>query len=281
LKRPANAGRFAASSRCGEAILGWVATEVATSGRGGRTFTGCESVSRYCGWHPQRCLPTQKPRSLFGCSNVPTTEKSSARPAERNRVWSLWLSGLARKFVHVSGGLDALALPRKEASVRRGRGLLLVVLSSDAISADGGYRSPRESKRRVPAIGEERVSPDGAGDTSISESRSACHASAGVFGVPANAAKENPRRADATHLGLVDCETAGWGGDRFSSDTKAGRRSLLLQPHSGSAVAQQSHCWAHSAPSESSRAPIRRAVGAGTCAHRGVAVELRHGEHHG
>jgi hypothetical protein len=54
----------------------------------------------------------------------------------------------------------------------------------------------------------------------------------------------------------------------------------LLQPHSGSAVAQQSHYWAHSAPSGSARAPIRRAFWAGTCAHRGVAVESRHGEHH-
>jgi hypothetical protein len=31
-----------------------------------------------------------------------------------------------------------------------------IVLSSDAISADAGYRSPRESKRRGPAIGESR-----------------------------------------------------------------------------------------------------------------------------
>jgi hypothetical protein len=98
---------------------------------------------------------------------------------------------------------------------------------------------------------------------------------------PAFVAKENRRRAGAKDLGLVDCETAGGGGDRFSSDTKSGRRSLLLQPHSGSAVAQQSHCWAHSAPSGSSLAPIRRAVWAGPCAHRGVAVESRHGEHDG
>ena len=32
-----------------------------------------------------------------------------------------------------------------------------VVLSSNAISADAGYRSPRESKRRGPAIGDEQV----------------------------------------------------------------------------------------------------------------------------
>ncbi len=32
----------------------------------------------------------------------------------------------------------------------------LLVLSSDAISADAGYRSPRESKRRGPAIGDEK-----------------------------------------------------------------------------------------------------------------------------
>ena len=34
-----------------------------------------------------------------------------------------------------------------------------VVLSSNAISADAGYRSPRESKRRGPAIGDEQVGP--------------------------------------------------------------------------------------------------------------------------
>jgi len=32
-----------------------------------------------------------------------------------------------------------------------------LVLSSNAISADAGYRSPRESKRRGPAIGDEQV----------------------------------------------------------------------------------------------------------------------------
>jgi hypothetical protein len=35
--------------------------------------------------------------------------------------------------------------------------LLVLLLSSDAISADAGYRSPTESKRRGPAIGEEQV----------------------------------------------------------------------------------------------------------------------------
>jgi hypothetical protein len=33
----------------------------------------------------------------------------------------------------------------------------LIVLSSNAISADAGYRSPTESKRRGPAIGDEQV----------------------------------------------------------------------------------------------------------------------------
>jgi hypothetical protein len=34
---------------------------------------------------------------------------------------------------------------------------VLIVLSSNAISADAGYRSPRESKRRGRAIGDEQV----------------------------------------------------------------------------------------------------------------------------
>jgi hypothetical protein len=44
----------------------------------------------------------------------------------------------------------------KEASPGSRPRLLVLVLSSDAISADAGYRSPRESKRRGPAIGEEQ-----------------------------------------------------------------------------------------------------------------------------
>jgi hypothetical protein len=47
--------------------------------------------------------------------------------------------------------------PREREREPGALGLLLVVLSSNAISADAGYRSPRESKRRGPAIDDEQV----------------------------------------------------------------------------------------------------------------------------
>jgi hypothetical protein len=48
--------------------------------------------------------------------------------------------------------------------------LPLVVPSSDAISADGGYRSPRESKRRGSAIGEKQVATAVSGRHPLSRS---------------------------------------------------------------------------------------------------------------
>ncbi len=157
---------------------------------------------------------------------------------------------------------ETLPSRRKQSSAHRRTGRVRLVQSSDVIRADVGSCCARASRRGSRAIGEERVSPDRAGETSNLRKQ-----------VRVSRQRDGPRACR-----LRDSRR---GGDRFSSDTKAGRRSLLLQPHSGSAVAQQSHCWAHSAPSGSSRAPIRRAVWAGTCAHRGVAVESCHGEHHG
>jgi hypothetical protein len=46
---------------------------------------------------------------------------------------------------------------RKQACADPRSAQLEIVLSSNAISADAGYRSPRESKRRGPAIGDEQV----------------------------------------------------------------------------------------------------------------------------
>ena len=69
----------------------------------------------------------------------------------------------------------------RERWARRSR----VVLSSDAISADAGYRSPRESKRRGPTIGEEQ----GLGNRLpllVEAGRHACNAVAGVLQADTN-----------------------------------------------------------------------------------------------
>jgi hypothetical protein len=64
-------------------------------------------------------------------------------------------------------------------SVERATSVLLVLRSGSLI--------------HTPASGEERVSRDRARETSNLRKRCACHASAGVFGVPANAAEQNRR----------------------------------------------------------------------------------------
>jgi hypothetical protein len=46
-----------------------------------------------------------------------------------DHIWRMRLSGLARKFAHVSGGPSTLALQRNQAQVRRGRGRLSFVRS--------------------------------------------------------------------------------------------------------------------------------------------------------
>ena len=104
---------------------------------------------------------------------------------------------------------------------------------------------------------------------------------------PTCSAGSSPRSIDyldsgVIPIGPVEIVWAVWvSGSSARDEVASSRRDWWISIIARAICSQQSHCWAHSAPSGSSRAPMRRAVWAGPCAHRGVAVESRHGEHHG